>query len=91
MTHPRRDGCTVASHAPDLSEFESYAGRKGPRCGVAIALDQLSDADRRDLLAALAAPHINAPQIVKWARKRDVGLSNYVVGNHRRGACSCDR
>lgn len=74
----------------DLSEFEALMPKKGPRCSVGVALVALAPAERRKVLAALAAPQITSPAIVRWFKQKGNSISPSSVNRHRRGECSCD-
>ncbi len=72
--------------AIDLSEFQ--VTRPGPTCGIVTLEAALGD-EYPTLLAAIAEPAIQGTEISRWAKKRGIALSAYVVNRHRRGDCGC--
>lgn len=73
-----------------LEEFEALQLRRGTRCGVAVALEELGE-DAVKLAAALAAPHITGSAIARWLEKQGLSVTQGTVQYHRRGDCSCER
>lgn len=80
----------------DLSEFEIPSGPRGPRCGVAQALDQVTAAEKVKLAEALNRTtdipghrRIKTSEIVHWLKERGISSNATVVGRHRRGECAC--
>jgi hypothetical protein len=79
------------AEAPDLSEFLALQRKKGPRCGMSVALAALSPEDAALVRAALAEPGIQSKAIMRWLAERGQTVSGDAVGRHRRGDCACDR
>lgn len=77
----------------DLSEFEELSKPQSPICGVKRATDAMSPANRRKVIAALAAPgtRITHVAIEKWFKARGQRVDAKTIGRHRNGGCSCDR
>lgn len=63
--------------------------RKGPRCGLAILLEQLSDADREALIAALADERATGPFISRTLNSNGHRITTNQIGRHRRKECAC--
>jgi hypothetical protein len=72
-----------------LAEIAAHkTPQRGPQCTVALALTVLPEADRSDLMVALAGPYSNKA-IAVALRSRDMAISHITVGRHRRGDCLC--
>lgn len=68
---------------------------RGQVCRMSFVLDQLNDADRQALLAALALPIGDPDRISNSAIAEALGQEGYnvhskTVENHRRGMCNCE-
>lgn len=69
---------------------EVRAGR-GPQCPIAVLLTALPDKDAADLRAALDDRAVTGAAIYRALKARGHAASEGGIGNHRRGACSCDK
>lgn len=67
-------------------------GARGPKCPVALALDELDAADRSDLTAALAldsgATHAAIGRVL---RARGLHAPEGGIASHRNGKCGCKK
>lgn len=84
----------MASPTVDLTEFYRLSRPKRPPCRIGHVLAELKPAERAQLEGALATDKnlITAAAIVEWLVKRNQkDISINVIGNHRRGVCSCSR
>jgi hypothetical protein len=73
----------------DIREQQNRAAP--PKCGVALALLALDDADAADLTAALADLSITGTVISRALDANGHRVSDQSVNRHRRGICGCDR
>lgn len=85
----------MSTDKPDLSEFLELGKPARRPCHIAAVLngeDGLTDVEKKQLEAALAQPKsvITGEVIVQWLAKRDIDINRQRVGNHRRGACTCE-
>jgi hypothetical protein len=71
----------------DLSEFER---KRDTRCVIGKFRDELDEADREKLDAALDADHISLIAIADWLQKRGLKTSPATVRTHRLSRCRCD-
>jgi hypothetical protein len=61
-------------------------------CSVAVVLDDLPDADRAELEAALADPVTYTHRaITRVLNRRGYDMHDKRVANHRKGECACAR
>lgn len=84
----------MAQATPDLSEFEALSEPRRPPCKVGRILEDLPDAERKQLEAALSQDTgiITNAAILKWLERRDLdGLSSSAATSHRKGTCTCAR
>ena len=64
--------------------------RKGPRCGVAIACDQLPAEDRVEFISALANPNWSSRMITTAMKNAHGVIVPYAtVTRHSGGHCQC--
>lgn len=73
-------------------EAEAERG-PGPLCTVGKLLDDLADADRGALQAALDDPSMTSARIFRALRKSFPGLrvpQQETLQRHRKGECRCD-
>jgi hypothetical protein len=63
----------------------------GALCSVADLLDHLDEADRTDLLTALARPtkQLQSTVIARVLKARSLPISPSAIQRHRRGGCTC--
>lgn len=67
----------------------NFRARKGPQCGVAIALTQMPKEIGAKLIAAMGNPHAPSTKIAAAAAELGYRIPSDTVQRHRRGACSC--
>lgn len=81
----------MAEATPDLTEFFKLSHPRRKPCPVAHALEQVSEEEGQQLLAALAADKgiITAGAIEQWLKKRGLTGTAAAVASHRREACRC--
>lgn len=81
------------SAKPDLSEFFQFSQPKRRPCAVAFLRDQLPDAEREALEAALATDQgiITNAAVRKWLDVRGKNITDAAVAVHRKGTCACGR
>jgi hypothetical protein len=72
-------------------DVEVFSVRPTPRCGVGLLLEALELRDREGVLTAMARPEIPHSAISKAFNKRGHKISDFTVGRHRRGACTCEK
>jgi hypothetical protein len=62
------------------------------RCSVAVVLDDLPDAERTELEAALADPATYTHRAITTVlKRRGYDMHDKRVANHRKGECACAR
>lgn len=65
-------------------------GKKGPTCGVAIALAKLEGADHEEFLAALRDPAISSRNLCAAVKSAyGMNLQYATLIRHRAGNCQC--
>jgi hypothetical protein len=72
----------------DLTD-PNFRTRKGPRCGVSLALIDMPKDIAAKLNAAMANPHAPSTKIAEAAAELGYRIPADTVQRHRRGACSC--
>ena len=72
----------------DLTD-PSFRIRKGPRCGVELALSEMPKDIAAKLNAAMANPHAPSTKIALASTELGYRIAADTVQRHRRGACSC--
>lgn len=74
-----------------LADRPTQPTQAGPRCGVAITIDQMDPADVATLRAWLADPTVRSSVIHAnlTAEYPDCRLKADTVRRHRKGDCSC--
>ena len=75
----------------DLLAEEKEATRKGPLCGMGLALAALDEVDREQVRAALADPKdvTQHAQISRALKRLGVPVQPTTVSRHRAGECGC--
>jgi hypothetical protein len=74
--------------AAELSKLPDH--RKGPRCGIAMACDQLSADDRAEFQSALADVAISSRMLSVAARNAfGINVQYAALIRHRGGHCQC--
>ena len=63
--------------------------RKGPSCGVGIALEKMTDGERAAVLRAFADPDAGGPWLSKTLQANGYPISVCQIGRHRRKECAC--
>jgi hypothetical protein len=62
------------------------------RCSVAVVLDDLPDAERKELEAAIADPATyTTSAICRVLNRRGFDMKHKRLANHRKGECACAR
>jgi len=79
----------MSSLLDDLAD-PNFRIRKGPQCGVALALAQMPKDIATKLNTAMANPHAPSTKIALAATELGYRIPADTVQRHRRGACSCD-
>ena len=75
-----------------LAEHLPAPARRGPRCTVSVALDQLDRDDRHTLVAWLGDPDITARRIAAAVQSAtSLSLTVTTVHRHRRQECGCSQ
>lgn len=75
------------------SELEANKRDSKPKCGVRVMLDELPVEALDAVENALARPEFSGRNLYEVLRQK-LGAavpSQWSIGNHRRGACSCGR
>lgn len=72
----------------DSIKAENYSG-PSPGCTIGQLLESMPEADRKDLVVALADPTIQHTAIVRALKNRDYPVKPSAVPRHRKGECSC--
>lgn len=74
------------------TEVRSRVSQRGPRCGVALMLDDLPDNAQAAVRRALTDRAITTTAIQDGLKVRGVAPlpSLFTLGNHRRGRCKCE-
>lgn len=67
--------------------------RKGPACGVALALAAVPAEVVAQVEAVIDDPEVQASAVARALRSRlgDTAPAPFVVQRHRRGECTCSR
>lgn len=74
------------------AEVESTSGRRAPGCSVGKWLSTLTQEGRDAVEAALARKgELTTSAIGLAIRKRGADISDFTIGRHRRGLCSCEK
>lgn len=75
------------------AKFAQYERVRGPRCMVAVALNELTGHVRRDFLEGLADELISSAALTRFIKEEGNGLNigRTSIERHRRQECSCDR
>ena len=72
------------------AEVESNSGRRAPGCTVGKWIESLTLEGREAVEAALARKgELTTAAIGIAMRKRGADISDFTIGRHRRGLCSC--
>lgn len=75
-----------------LDDIKNEGTKVGPQCGVRLALEAMSKADRVDLEAALADRiNITAAQITRALAKRNIDIQASTLLRHRKRECGCGK
>ncbi len=76
-----------------VEEAQAKTGGRGPRCQVAILLDNLPEVAAERVRQALDNPTVTNTGLARVLRQRvgDTAPSIWSIGNHRRGNCRCGR
>ncbi len=82
---------TAKKDSPDLSEFVALSGRGRRPCKVQVMIDQLDEANKEKVIAALESDEnfISTESIVKWFKLRDKFVTSDPLRKHRRKLCCC--
>ena len=72
-----------------FAEIEAENTHVGPRCTVAVILDELTPEDAAALRAAFSKQAFTAAAIARTLRKRGHRITDGTVQRHRKGECSC--
>lgn len=75
-----------------LDEIAKESRPALPRCTVAVVLDDLSEPERTELVAALSDPvTYTHSAITRVLTRRGYDMHDKRVANHRKGTCACAR
>jgi hypothetical protein len=81
-----------ATAKPSLADaITANIVKRGPRCGVALLIEQLDTGHLADLDAAMANPAIPANAISKGLEAVGHDLPALTIQRHRRRDCNCPR
>lgn len=72
-------------------EAVANSGSKAPGCTFGTFINSLSGEDADEVIAALNNKAVTNSAIGRGIRLRGVVMSDFTVGRHRRGSCSCSR
>ena len=72
----------------DLAQ-PTYRHKRGPRCGVAIALEDMPEPIVAKFTAAMGNRHAPATKIATAVKDLGYPVPAESIQRHRRGACSC--
>jgi hypothetical protein len=79
----------MSSLLDDLTS-PTYRVRKGPRCGVAIVLEEMPPDIVAKFTAAMANSHAPSTKIALAVKELGYQVPHDTIQRHRRNACSCD-
>lgn len=79
----------MSSLLDDLTK-PTYRVKKGPRCGVAIALEEMPKDIVAKFTAAMGNTHAPASKISVALKELGYLVAAETIARHRRGACSCE-
>ena len=74
----------------DRLSADKSATRPGPPCSVAVFIKSRPDL-AEDIEAAFADPSVTSPALHRVMKSLGYHRGAWMVGNHRRGGCSCGR
>jgi hypothetical protein len=75
-----------------LDEIAEESRPRAIRCSVAVVLDDLPDAERKELEAALAdQATYTTTAICRVLTRRGFDMKHKRLSNHRKGECACAR
>jgi hypothetical protein len=75
-----------------VDEIRSLNMKPGPLCGWRRLIDSVSAEEAKELNGALMSNDITYGAIVRWLKeKKNIRMSEGVLGHHKRGGCTCQR
>lgn len=75
-----------------VDEIRELNLKPGPLCGWRRLVDSVSPEEATQLNDALMSNDITYGAIVRWVKeKKNIRLTEGVLGHHKRGGCTCQK
>lgn len=75
-----------------VDEIRLLNMKPGPLCGWRRLIDSVSTEEAKELNSALMSNDITYGAIVRWLKeKKNIRMSEGVLGHHKRGGCTCQK
>lgn len=72
-----------------MDEIRQEIPKKGPRCSIRTAMEEMDPADAKELKLAFEDRSIPGTAIFRALKARGLEVSDHTLQRHRRKECSC--